>query len=60
MSLANIDGKLTLAEMENIMAGSGWGAREWCLTGAICGVLACTGTFNPMGVAAAACWALSC
>lgn len=51
--------KLELNQMENLEGGI-WGSREWCLTGAILGAAACIGTFNPLGVAASAAWALSC
>lgn len=43
MSIANIEGKLTPAEMENIMAGSGfWGWSDWRPTGG------CTNGFQTM------------
>lgn len=45
MSLANIQGKLSRAEMKNIMAGSGTCAARWdkcCTTSDCCTGLSCT------------------
>ena len=49
MSLANIDGKLSPEEMENIMAGSFWNCKS--VTGAFCAstaILAFSGVFAPL------------
>jgi hypothetical protein len=46
-------------EMEEIVGGY-ISSRTWCLVGAGLATAACLGTFNPLGVASCAAWALAC
>lgn len=56
MSIANIDGKLTPAEMENIMAGSMTPCKWMAIGGAVLavGLFACPATWVFVGGSAAA------
>lgn len=57
MSLANIEGRLTLEEMENVMAGSGfWRCAGGIVGGAMAGAAGASGNgiaffLGPVGVA---------
>ena len=46
MSLANVEGRLTADEMENIMAGSGCG---WAIAGLVAGFAGAFVTTTPIG-----------
>jgi len=54
MSLANIKGKLSRAEMKNIMAGSGSSCTYFCnhTPGLMCGPTSCTAISNCLGCGA--------